>query len=356
MNSASVFVDRAWIHELAMPGTPNAQKLGVLLSNYDLVAIESAGASVLDQRLQNNRLLGSRLYIVSSKDYAGLNSARSDDLMASIRELECNELVESAYRGYVARSGRMAVSLEELLRYVYRMLCLGDLLDADLLVGKSRLAVLEVVLKQHGARLDTVDTNNCVERLTVSEWVGILPNRREPREFNVLTIDGVDAPRAVSVESPLGKGQEGQRTAGHAFLSYCQENRETVRELRQALIDKGVTIWWDQDILPGQDWNLEIRKALWNSRAVVICFSREADARLQSGIYPEILDAISLHRKRNPRIPFLFPIRLSECEIPSIEIDSMRMLDRIQYIDLFPTEQWSTNLDRLAKALLAVES
>ncbi len=50
---------------------------------------------------------------------------------------------------------------------------------------------------------------------------------------------------------------------------------------------------------------------------------------------------------------FLIPIRLSQCEIPPIEIDATRTLKRLQYVDLFPGAQYGPGLQRLLKAVRA---
>ena len=138
-------------------------------------------------------------------------------------------------------------------------------------------------------------------------------------------------------------------TKKHVFVSYCRDNKDDVAQLRNQLIAAGEKIWWDQDILGGQDWKFEIRKAMKEAYAVVVCLSEETADRITSGIYPEVLDAIGAYREHAPGGIFLIPVRLSECEIPPIEIDATRTLDRLQYIDLFSPD----GLDQLVKSLQA---
>ena len=45
----------------------------------------------------------------------------------------------------------------------------------------------------------------------------------------------------------------------HVFLSYCRDNKAEVQRLHDELVVAGEPVWWDQDILPGQDWKTEIR-------------------------------------------------------------------------------------------------
>jgi hypothetical protein len=52
-----------------------------------------------------------------------------------------------------------------------------------------------------------------------------------------------------------------------AFLSYAREDSEAANRLYNDLAKSGVTVWFDkQCLLPGQKWEMEIRKAIRNSR------------------------------------------------------------------------------------------
>lgn len=39
----------------------------------------------------------------------------------------------------------------------------------------------------------------------------------------------------------------------HIFLSYCRDNQIEAKRLRDDLIAAGEYVWWDQDLLPGQN-------------------------------------------------------------------------------------------------------
>ena len=137
----------------------------------------------------------------------------------------------------------------------------------------------------------------------------------------------------------------------HIFLSYCRDNATEVARLRNDLIAAGESVWWDQDIKGGQDWKFEIRNAMKNAYAVVLCLSAESEKRSASGIYPEALDAVSAYREYAPGSIFLIPVRLSDCEIPPIELDGTRTLDRLQLIDLFPAGKYAVGLQKLVQAI-----
>jgi len=135
------------------------------------------------------------------------------------------------------------------------------------------------------------------------------------------------------------------------FLSYCHDNTTEANTLRKELLANGLDVWWDDMILPGQDWKLEIRKAMKRSAAVVLCLSKESEARTTSGIYPEAFDAIETYRNYEPGAIFLIPVRFSECELPHINIDATRSLDSLQHVDLFPLEKRADGVKRLIDAL-----
>jgi len=137
----------------------------------------------------------------------------------------------------------------------------------------------------------------------------------------------------------------------HVFLSYCRENQTEVTRLRDDLIKSGESVWWDQDILPGQDWKYQIRQAMKQSYAVLICLSKEFAARSQSGVYPELYDSITVYRQQAPGSVFIIPVKLSECEVPDIAIDGIRSLNSLQFVDLFPEDHRIMGLDRLLQAL-----
>ncbi|MEM7795566.1 MAG: toll/interleukin-1 receptor domain-containing protein [Cyanobacteria bacterium P01_C01_bin.118] len=139
----------------------------------------------------------------------------------------------------------------------------------------------------------------------------------------------------------------------HVFLSYCRDNADEVSRFHGELIEAGEPVWWDQDILPGQDWKFEIRKAMRDAYAVLLCLSKETSERTTSGIYPEALDAINMLREYPPGDIFLIPVRLSACDIPMIEIDATRTLDRLQFVDLFPDERRDAGFQKLIRALRA---
>jgi tetratricopeptide (TPR) repeat protein len=135
------------------------------------------------------------------------------------------------------------------------------------------------------------------------------------------------------------------------FLSYCRDDIAEVSYLRKELVAEGFEVWWDNDLLPGQDWKYEIRQAMKESDAVIICLSARSVDRTRSYARSEILEAIAAYRQRRPGEIFLIPVRLSQCEIPSIEIDDTRTLDRLHCVDLFPANRWEGGIRKVVESI-----
>lgn len=112
------------------------------------------------------------------------------------------------------------------------------------------------------------------------------------------------------------------------FLLYARGDKEAVHRLYRRIVREGANVWLDREkILPGQDWQSEIRKAIHSSDLVVVCLSRQFNK--QGGYRHEELK-IALERANslpNERI-FIIPALLEMCDMPE-------SLHRWQRVDLF---------------------
>jgi hypothetical protein len=121
-------------------------------------------------------------------------------------------------------------------------------------------------------------------------------------------------------------------------------------------MSRGLDVWWDKDIKPGEDWTERIHNAMNSSCAVLVCLSSQLAHRSRSWVYREILDAIAALRETRPGSIFLIPVRLSKCEIPPIEIDGSRTLKSLQYVDLFPAKNWKSGVDQLVAIIRSLRA
>jgi len=124
------------------------------------------------------------------------------------------------------------------------------------------------------------------------------------------------------------------------FLCHASGDKPAVRDLYHRLCAAGIAPWLDEEsLLPGQDWQLEIPKAVRSSDAVIICLSRKAITKA-GYVQKEIKDALDVADEQPEGTIFLIPLRLEECEVPE-------RLRRWQWVNLFQEKGY----ERLLRAL-----
>lgn len=129
------------------------------------------------------------------------------------------------------------------------------------------------------------------------------------------------------------------------FLCHGSEDKPTVRTLYYDLLTCGVEPWLDEEnLLPGQDWKYEIRKAVRESNIVIVCLSRTS-VNKTGFVQNEIKYALDVADEKPEGSIFLIPARLEECSLPD------RLSGR-QWVDLFQ----ENGFERLLKSLQAYAS
>jgi outer membrane protein assembly factor BamD (BamD/ComL family) len=124
------------------------------------------------------------------------------------------------------------------------------------------------------------------------------------------------------------------------FLCHASGDKPTVRVLYQRLVRDGVDAWLDKEkLLPGQDWQVEIPKAVRESDVVVVCLSNKSITK-EGYIQKELKFALDIANEKPEGTIFLIPARLEECEVPA-------RLGSWQWVDLFEPDGY----ERLMRSL-----
>ena len=124
------------------------------------------------------------------------------------------------------------------------------------------------------------------------------------------------------------------------FLCHSSEDKEKVRKLYHQLREDGFNPWLDEEkLLPGQDWDLEIRKAVRDAHIFIVCLSKITISK-RGYVQKEIARALDLADEQPEGTIFLIPAKLETCEIPD-------RLSRWQWVSLFEENGYS----RLKEAL-----
>jgi hypothetical protein len=129
------------------------------------------------------------------------------------------------------------------------------------------------------------------------------------------------------------------------FLCHSSNDKPTVRELYQRLKQEGwIDPWLDEDKLyPGQDWDLEIEKAVEDSDAVIVCLSKNSVSK-EGYIQRELRFVLKIADLKPEGTVFIIPMRLDDCPMP-------RRLSMLQYVDYFPEGRKDWAYQRLLGSL-----
>ncbi len=101
------------------------------------------------------------------------------------------------------------------------------------------------------------------------------------------------------------------------FLCHSSNDKPAVRELYQKLrAEPWIQPWLDEEELyPGQDWNLEIQKAIKETDAIIVCISKSTTTK-EGYVQKEIKKALDFSDEKPEGAVFIIPVRLEECKPP----------------------------------------
>jgi hypothetical protein len=129
------------------------------------------------------------------------------------------------------------------------------------------------------------------------------------------------------------------------FLCHSSVDKPIVRDLYKRLrAESWIDPWLDEEkLLPGQDWNFEIAKAVEAADAVIVCLSNNSVTK-EGYIQKEVRKVLDISAEKPDETIFVIPLRLDECQPP-------RRLASWHYVDYFPKEQQNVSFQRLIQSL-----
>lgn len=129
------------------------------------------------------------------------------------------------------------------------------------------------------------------------------------------------------------------------FLCHAKEDKPAVRELYQKLAAEGwIDPWLDEEkLLPGQDWDMEIEKAVRASHAFLVLLSQKSVTK-EGYVHAEIRFALNVARTKPDETIYMIPLRLDDCQVPV-------RLQLYQYVDYYPKERETWAYHKLLASL-----
>lgn len=124
------------------------------------------------------------------------------------------------------------------------------------------------------------------------------------------------------------------------FLCHASDDKPAVKELYDRLSKDGVDPWIDKEkLIPGQDWQHEINRAVRDSDAVIICLSSRSVTK-EGFLQKEIKIAFDVAEEKPDGIIFIIPAKLEDCVVP----ERMR---KYQRADLYASDGYESLLKAL---------
>ena len=129
------------------------------------------------------------------------------------------------------------------------------------------------------------------------------------------------------------------------FLCHASQDKPIVRDLYQRLSAEGwIDPWLDEEkLLPGQDWDMEIEKAVEFVDVVIVLISKTSVTK-EGYIQKEIRNVLDIALEKPDGTLFVIPLRLDECEVP-------RKIRKWHYVDYYPLEKLESSYKKLIESM-----
>jgi Zn-dependent protease with chaperone function len=174
-------------------------------------------------------------------------------------------------------------------------------------------------------------TKDYQEARSAEDRVYLTVNREEKEEYTkdhqeAAAAEPASRSKLIATSNQSGSVLEIGKSL-RVFLCHASEDKEAVRNLWTIVRSWGHKPWLDEeDILPGQDWDLEITRAVKAAEVILICLSDRSEKK--GYVQKEIKRALDIADEQPEGSIFIIPVRLTLCSVPD-------RLKRWQWVDLF---------------------
>jgi len=136
------------------------------------------------------------------------------------------------------------------------------------------------------------------------------------------------------------------------FLAHAREDEGQIRDLHRRLTERGFHPWLDKsDLVPGQNWRVEIPKAIKSAGVFLACLSKTSVAK-ESYVQREFRTALSTYADLPPGTLYLIPVRLDDCEVLDLRLPELELnLRDLHWVDLFEEGGFECLVEALRREL-----
>jgi hypothetical protein len=128
------------------------------------------------------------------------------------------------------------------------------------------------------------------------------------------------------------------------FISYASEDEQHARNLYLWLRGSGFRAWFDREsLLPGQNWQGEVQRAVHEARLVLACLSPKSVSKT-GFVQRELAEALSRAREYPHGQLYLIPVLFEPCDVPE-------PLRHLQWVDLRSSDGYERLLSALRRVL-----
>ena len=164
-------------------------------------------------------------------------------------------------------------------------------------------------------------------------------NNKDNQVKKVLENEKNEVTHEVFIPSKTNKVEKGNENL-KVFLCHSSGDKPTVEKFYNTLIKNGVKPWLDKfDLIPGQEWRIEIPKAVKNSHVVIVFLSHNSINK-EGYVQKEISIALDIAEEKPAGTIFIIPAKLESCEIPE-------RLSKYHWVNLYESDGY----ERIIKAL-----
>jgi hypothetical protein len=195
-------------------------------------------------------------------------------------------------------------------------------------VVRADLKEVEILLNIYNKHLN-VDGFEIIEFVKISEKPVFKGKELSKAAKLIKTIENANL-RSKEKNGMIKNGTQAgiKKQQLKVFLCHAKEDKPDVREQYSRLKKDEFVPWLDEEnLLPGQDWDLEVRRSVRATDVVLVFLSKNSVTKT-GYVQKEIRLAIDVAEEQPEGTIFIIPVRLEDCDVPD-------RLKKFHWVDLF---------------------